>query len=151
MDSHKIWIANLNDLLTNHICQGLLKTYAEILRLCGGHKLKLSIQTAMEGISHLSSHKINSDYKVLLESLNLIGYTDINLNDLITNAYSSYALSALRSAGIKCDRLDVSLLNGPKQGAFIHEVYINVARNLWTRPDVLIDQNVPQLSRSSKR
>jgi hypothetical protein len=145
MDSHKIWIANLNDLLTNHVCQGLLKTYAEILRLCGGHKLKLSIQTAMEGISHLSSHKINSDYKVLLESLNRIGYTDTNLNDIITNAYSSYALSAIRSAGIKCDRLDASLLNGPKQGAFIHEVYINVARNLWTRPDVLIDQNVPQL------
>lgn len=145
MDSHKIWIANLNDLLTNHICQGLLKTYAEILRLCGGHKLKLSIQTAMEGISHLSSHKINSDYKVLLESLNRIGYTDTNLNDLISNAYSSYALSAIRSAGIKCDRLDASLLNGPKQGSFIHEVYINVARNLWTRPDILIDQNVPQL------
>jgi len=145
MESHKIWIANLNDLLTNHICQGLIKTYTEIHRLCGGHKLKLSIQTAMEGIAHLSTHKLNADYKVLLDSLIRIGYNETNLNDLVNNAYSSYALSALRSAGIKCDRLDTGLLNGPKKSAFIHEVYINVARHIWTRPDVLIEQNIPQL------
>jgi hypothetical protein len=145
MESHKIWIANLNDLLTNHVCQGLIKTYTEIHRLCGGHKLKLSIQTAMEGIAHLSAHKLNADYKVLIDSLVRIGYNETNLNELIGNAYSSYALSALRSAGIKCDRLDPSLLNGPRKSAFIHEVYINVARHIWTRPDVLIEQNIPQL------
>ncbi len=145
MESHKIWMANLQDMLLNHVCQGFLKTYAEIVRLCGGYKVKFSIQTAMEGISHLSAHKINSDYRVLLESLSKIGVTEKNLSDLITNSYTSYALTALRSAGIKCDSLDSSLLTGPYGGAFIHEVYINVARSIWMRPDVLIDQNVPQL------
>jgi hypothetical protein len=145
MESHKIWMANLQDMLLNHVCQGFLKTHAEIVRLCGGYKVKFSIQTAMEGISHLSAHKINSDYRVLLESLSKIGITEKNLSDLITNSYTSYSLTALRSAGIKCDSLDPSLLNGPYGGAFIHEVYINVARSLWMRPDVLIDQNVPQL------
>jgi hypothetical protein len=145
MESHRIWIANLQDMLMNHVCQGLLKTYSEILRLCGGHKIKYSIQTAMEGISHLTSHKINADYRILLESLSKIGYTEKNLNDLLMNSYSSYALSALKSAGIACEKLDPNLLTGPKSSAFIHEIYINVARNLWMRPDVLVDQNVPQL------
>jgi hypothetical protein len=106
MESHKIWIANLQDMLLNHVCQGFLKTYAEIVRLCQGYKVKFSIQTAMEGIAHLSSHKINSDYRVLLESLSKIGITEKNLNDLILNSYSSYALTAVRAAGMKCERLD---------------------------------------------
>jgi hypothetical protein len=150
MESHKIWIANLQDMLLNHVCQGFLKTHAEIVRLCGGYKLKVSIQTAMEGIAHLSAHKINSDYRVLIESLSNIGITEKNLNDLILNSYSSYALTAIRAAGIKCERLDPTLLNGPYNGPFIHEVYINVARNLWMRPDVLIDQNIPQLKQFVK-
>jgi hypothetical protein len=145
MESHRIWIANLQDMLMTHVCQGLLKTYSEILRLCGGHKIKYSIQTAMEGIAHLNSHKINADYRILLESLAKMGYVESNLNDLLLNAYSSYALSALKSAGIPCEKLDPELLTGPKGSSFIHEIYINIARNLWMRPDVLVDNNVPQL------
>ena len=135
MESHKIWIANLQDALMNHICQGFLKTYAEIVRLCGGHKLKISIQTVMEGIPHLSSHKIMSDYKVFLESV-----PQEKLNHLIRNCYLSYAKSALESTGIT-KTVSPHKLTGPIGSNFIHEVYINVARYIWMRPDVLIDRN----------
>lgn len=150
MESHKIWIANLQDMVMNHVCQGFIKTYNELFRMCKGHKIKISVQTAMEGIPHLSMHKINADYKILLESLFKINFDESNLTDLIKNCYSSYALSALNGAGIKCKKINAKYLTGPQGSAFIHEIYINVARVVWTQPNILIEKNMELLKLTVK-
>jgi hypothetical protein len=150
MESHKIWISNLQDMVMNHVCQGFLKTYNELFRMCKGHKIKISVQTAMEGIPHLSMHKINADYKILLESLNKINFDEQNLLDLIKNCYSSYAISALTGAGIKCEKINAKYLTGPQGSAFIHEIYINVARVIWTNPTILVEKNIELLKLTVK-
>jgi len=140
MESHKIWIAKLQDTLRAHIYNGLKVTLADVKGLSGGHTSSLapSVQVAMEGIPYIGSHILKVDYNILLEGLRAANKTEQEFNDIILKAYHGTAINAMKNAGLECDNFNLDYINGATGMEFVHQVYINTGRYIWYEPDILL-------------
>lgn len=147
MDNHKIWVSDLQDMLSNHIYTGLKKTFQEIKEMTRGHRLAIATQVAMEGIPTVGDIRIQQDYNIFVNSLKGINKTEQEYDSVLRSAYQSYALSALRGAGLQCDELNMNFIDGPMGKEFVHNIYINAAREIWRNPLLLINDDSVQLNR----
>jgi hypothetical protein len=131
---YQIWLEMLSDLITPHVFKGLTDVYSGVLRITCGVKTLIAFQLTLEGIKDLSNSKITADFNILAKKIVAQGYQATWFDDLIKNLFVNYAKTALKSAGVNWQDTPIALLEIPPGQQFVHQIYINSAREIWQNP-----------------
>ena len=128
-ESKNEWSARLVSILSFNIIQGINSIYKEAIRLCEESKEKnkylMTFQNLLSKIPDWSTTTIETERK-RIELVSGCKY----LEDLITCVHiiQLKALTCIR-VGLKQKKIDIDI---PSIDKFIHKVYINVARKLYS-------------------
>jgi hypothetical protein len=128
-ESKNEWSARLVSILSHNIIQGIKSIFLESLRLCEEseekNKYLMTFQNLLSKIPDWSSLTIETERK-RIETVSGCKY----LEDLITCVHiiQLKALTCIR-VGLKQKKIDIDI---PSIDKFIHKVYINVARKLYS-------------------
>lgn len=140
-ESKNEWCARLVNTLTPEIIQGLKSIFNEAWKLCEDNdeqdKYLMTFQTFLGRIPKWNSEIIETERKRICESSGC-GY----LEELITcvHVIQLKALSCVR-VGQKQKKVDIDV---PSVDVFIHKIYINVARKIYTNI-YLFEKNIAPL------
>lgn len=140
-ESKNEWCGRLLNILTPHILEGLKSIFEESLKLCKTNseldKYLMTFQNFISRIPKWSQTIIGEEINRIIERSGC-NY----LEDLITCVHiiQLKVLTAVR-VGQKQKKIDIDI---PKLDIFIHKVYINIARKIYTNV-YLFDINVPSL------
>jgi len=140
-DSRNEWCARLVNTLTPEIIQGLKSIFNEAWKLCQENdeldKYLMTFQTFLSRVPKWNSEIIETERKRICESSGC-GY----LEELITcvHVIQLKSLSCVR-VGQKQKKVDIDI---PSVDAFIHKIYINVARKIYTNI-YLFEKNIAPL------
>ena len=128
-ESKNEWSARLVSILSHNIIQGIKSIFLESLRLCEEseekNKYLMTFQNLLSKIPDWSTLTIETERK-RIETVSGCKY----LEDLITCVHiiQLKALTCIR-VGLKQKKIDIDI---PSIDKFIHKVYINVARKLYS-------------------
>ena len=128
-ESKNEWCARLVNILTPEVIHGLKSIFSEAWKLCQDNdeqdKYLMTFQTFLSRVPKWNSEIIENERKRIVESSGC-NY----LEDLITAVHiiQLKALSCVR-VGQKQKKIDINI---PSVDNFIHKVYINVARKIYT-------------------
>ena len=128
-ESKNEWCARLVNILTPAVIDGLKSIFKEALELCEENdeldKYLMTFQTFLSRIPKWNDSIIGEE-RVRIETFTKCGY----LEELITcvHVIQLKALTCVR-VGQKQKKIDIDI---PSADVFIHKVYINVARKLYT-------------------
>lgn len=140
-ESKNEWSARLITILTPLIIDGYKSILAESIDLCRKNnemdKYLMTFQNLVARIPKWNNTIIETERKRILDKSGCV-----YLEDLITCVHiiQLKILSAMR-VGQKQKKIDINI---PKIDDFIHKVYINVARKVYTNV-YLFEQNIPPL------
>ena len=140
-ESKNEWCARLVNTLTPEIIQGLKSIFNEAWKLCDDNdeldKYLMTFQTFLSRVPKWNSEIIETERKRICESSGC-SY----LEELITcvHVIQLKALSCVR-VGQKQKKVDIDV---PSIDAFIHKIYINVARKIYTNI-YLFEKNIAPL------
>ena len=140
-ESKNEWCARLVNTLTPTIIQGMKSIFLEAWKLCEENTQKdkylMTFQTFLRRVPEWNSSIIENEKKRIYETS---GCT--YLEELITCVHiiQLKALSCVR-VGQKQKKVDINI---PSVDDFIHKIYINVARKLYTTI-YLFEKNIPPL------
>jgi len=140
-ESKNEWCARLVNTLTPEIIQGLKSIFNEAWKLCEDNdeqdKYLMTFQTFLGRIPKWNNDIIETERKRICESSGC-GY----LEELITcvHVIQLKALSCVR-VGQKQKKVDIDV---PSVDVFIHKIYINVARKIYTNI-YLFEKNIAPL------
>ena len=140
-ESKNEWCARLVNTLTPEIIQGLKSIFNEAWKLCEDNdeqdKYLMTFQTFLGRIPKWNNQIIETERKRICESSGC-GY----LEELITcvHVIQLKALSCVR-VGQKQKKVDIDV---PSVDVFIHKIYINVARKIYTNI-YLFEKNIAPL------
>jgi hypothetical protein len=140
-ESKNEWCARLVNTITPEIIQGLKSIFNEAWKLCEDNdeldKYLMTFQTFLSRVPKWNSEIIETERKRICESSGC-GY----LEELITcvHVIQLKALSCVR-VGQKQKKVDIDV---PSVDAFIHKIYINVARKIYTNI-YLFEKNIAPL------
>ena len=129
IESKNEWCARLVNTITPEIIIGLRSIYNEAYKLCieneEENKYLMTFQTLLSGIPQWNTNTIENECKRIQDSTNC-SY----LEELITCVHIIHlkALTCVR-VGQKQKQIDIDI---PSLSNFIHKIYINVARKLYT-------------------
>lgn len=142
-ESKNEWSARLVSILSFNIIQGINSIYTEALRLCEENdeqnKYLMTFQNLLSKIPDWSTTTIETERK-RIETVSGCKY----LEDLITCVHiiQLKALTCIR-VGLKQKKIDIDI---PSIDKFIHKVYINVARKLYSNV-YLFEQDIYPLQK----
>ena len=142
-ESKNEWSARLVSILSFNIIQGINSIYIEALRLCEENdeqnKYLMTFQNLLSKIPDWSTTTIETERK-RIETVSGCKY----LEDLITCVHiiQLKALTCIR-VGLKQKKIDIDI---PSIDKFIHKVYINVARKLYSNV-YLFEQDIYPLQK----
>ena len=140
-ESKNEWCARLVNTLTPEIVQGLKSIFNESWKLCEDNdeldKYLMTFQTFLTRVPKWNSEIIETERKRICESSGC-GY----LEELITcvHVIQLKALSCVR-VGQKQKKVDIDV---PSIDTFVHKIYINVARKIYTNI-YLFEKNIAPL------
>jgi len=140
-ESKNEWCARLVNTITPEIIQGLKSIFNEAWKLCEDNdeldKYLMTFQTFLSRVPKWNAEIIETERKRICESSGC-GY----LEELITcvHVIQLKALSCVR-VGQKQKKVDIDI---PSVDAFIHKIYINVARKIYTNI-YLFEKNIAPL------
>jgi hypothetical protein len=140
-ESKNVWCARLVDTLTPGLIDGLKSIFKEALELCEENdetnKYLMTFQTFLSRIPKWNDSIIGKE-RERIETITKCGY----LEELITcvHVIQLKALSCVR-VGQKQKKIDINI---PSADVFIHNVYINIARKLYTNV-YLFETDLPPL------
>jgi len=140
-ESKNEWSARLITILTPLIIDGYKSILAESIDLCRKNnemdKYLMTFQNLVARIPKWNNTIIETERKRILDKSGCV-----YLEDLVTCVHiiQLKILSAMR-VGQKQKKIDINI---PKIDDFIHKVYINVARKVYTNV-YLFEQNIPPL------
>ena len=140
-ESKNEWCARLVNTLTPTIIQGIKSIFLEAWKLCEENTQKdkylMTFQTFLRRVPEWNSSIIENEKKRIYE-ISGCSY----LEELITCVHiiQLKALSCVR-VGQKQKKVDINI---PSVDDFIHKIYINVARKLYTTI-YLFEKNIPPL------
>lgn len=140
-ESKNEWCIRLNNILTPAIIQGIKSIYDESCQLCATNKESdkylMTFQTFLTRIPKWNNVIIENERKRIIESCG-ISY----LEDLITCVHiiQLKMLSCIR-VGQTQKKIDIDI---PPIDTFIHKVYINAARKIYTNV-YLFEKNIQPL------
>ena len=129
IESKNEWCVRLVTILTPHITEGIKSVFDEAYKMCFDNeeesKYLMTFQNLLNNIPKWSSQVIDEE-KIRIQNASCCNY----LEDLIMCVHISQLKSLTASrAGIKQKKVDIDI---PNLDSFIHKVYINVARKLYT-------------------
>jgi hypothetical protein len=142
IESKNEWSARLVNILTPCIIEGINSIFHEANRLCEENdeheKYLMTFQNLLNNIPKWSEEIIDNEKSRILENTYCI-----YLEDLITCVHI-LQLKALTCArvGTKQKKIDINI---PSVNQFIHKLYINVARKIYTNV-YLFEKNIEPLS-----
>ena len=142
-ESKNEWSARLVSILSFNIIQGINSIYTEALRLCEANEEKnkylMTFQNLLSKIPDWSTTTVETERK-RIEVVSGCKY----LEDLITCVHiiQLKALTCIR-VGLKQKKIDIDI---PSIDKFIHKVYINVARKLYSNV-YLFEQDIYPLQK----
>tara|TARA_Y100000389_G_C17456876_1_gene518710 strand:+ start:909 stop:1898 length:990 start_codon:yes stop_codon:yes gene_type:complete len=142
IESKNEWSARLVNVLTPCIIEGINSIFQEAIRLCEendeSEKYLMTFQNLLNNIPKWSEEIVNNEKSRILENTHCI-----YLEDLITCVHI-LQLKALTCArvGTKQKKIDINI---PSVNQFIHKLYINVARKIYTNV-YLFEKNIQPLS-----
>ena len=128
-ESKNEWCARLVSILTNHINEGINSIYGEAVKLCSAekenNKYLMTFQNLLSTIPNWNTTTIEIERK-RIETASGCKY----LEDLITCVHiiQLKALTCIR-VGQKQKKINIDI---PSLDKFIHQIYINIARKLYT-------------------
>ena len=128
-DSKNEWCSRLINLLTPAIIEGLRSIFTEAWNLCNENdedeKYLMTFQTFLSRVPKWNESIIEAE-RVRIEETTNCGY----LEELITCVHiiQLKALTCVR-VGTEQKKVDINI---PSRNEFIHRVYINAARKLYT-------------------
>ena len=140
-ESKNEWCARLVNTITPEIIQGLKSIFNEAWKLCEDNdeldKYLMTFQTFLSRVPKWNSEIIETERKRICESSGCV-----YLEELITcvHVIQLKALSCVR-VGQKQKKVDIDV---PSVDAFIHKIYINVARKIYTNI-YLFEKNIAPL------
>lgn len=140
-ESKNEWCIRLNNILTPAIIQGIKSIYDESCQLCATNKESdkylMTFQTFLTRIPKWNNVIVENERKRIIESCG-ISY----LEDLITCVHiiQLKMLSCIR-VGQTQKKIDIDI---PPIDTFIHKVYINAARKIYTNV-YLFEKNIQPL------
>ena len=142
IESKNEWSARLVNVLTPCIIEGINSIFQEAIRLCEENdedeKYLMTFQNLLNNIPKWSEEIVDNEKSRILENTHCI-----YLEDLITCVHI-LQLKALTCArvGTKQKKIDINI---PSVNQFIHKLYINVARKIYTNV-YLFEKNIQPLS-----
>jgi|TARA_B110000858_G_scaffold85911_3_gene99337 hypothetical protein len=142
IESKNEWSVRLVNVLTPCIIEGINSIFQEANRLCEendeSEKYLMTFQNLLNNIPKWSDEIVNNEKSRILENTHCI-----YLEDLITCVHI-LQLKALTCArvGTKQKKIDINI---PSVNQFIHKLYINVARKIYTNV-YLFEKNIQPLS-----
>ena len=142
-ESKNEWSARLVSILSFNIIQGINSIYTEAVRLCEENEEKnkylMTFQNLLSKIPDWSTTTVETERK-RIELVSGCKY----LEDLITCVHiiQLKALTCIR-VGLKQKKIDIDI---PSIDKFIHKVYINVARKLYSNV-YLFEQDIYPLQK----
>ena len=128
-ESKNEWCARLVSLLTTHINEGINSIFDEAIKLCAENdeenKYLMTFQNLLSTIPNWNSTTIETERK-RIETTSGCKY----LEDLITCVHiiQLKALTCIR-VGQKQKKINIDI---PSLDKFVHQIYINIARKLYT-------------------
>ena len=140
-ESKNEWCARLVNTITPEIIQGLKSIFNEAWKLCEDNdeldKYLMTFQTFLTRVPKWNTEIIETERKRICESSGCV-----YLEELITcvHVIQLKALSCVR-VGQKQKKVDIDV---PSVDAFIHKIYINVARKIYTNI-YLFEKNIAPL------
>jgi len=140
-DSKNEWCARLLTVLTPEIIKGLKSIFKESWELCieneEDDKYLMTFQTFLSRIPQWNQTMIENERKRIEES-SKCGY----LEDLVSCVHIIHlkSLTCIR-VGEKQKKVDIDI---PNIDSFIHKIYINIARKIYTNI-YLFERNIPPL------
>jgi len=141
-ESKNEWCGRLLNILTPLIIEGLKSIFSESTKLCSANgemdKYLMTFQNFISRIPKWSQTIIEQEKERIIEKSNC-SY----LEDLITCVHiiQLKVLTAVR-VGQKQKKIDIEI---PKLDVFIHKIYINIARKVYTNV-YLFEINIPALT-----
>ena len=141
-ESKNEWVSRLVTILTPHIIDGFRQIYTESYKLCLENdeedKYLMTFQNFVARIPKWNESIIQSEVNRIIENSSC-GY----IEDLITcvHVIQLKALTCVR-VGQAQKKIDINI---PKLKDFIHKVYIQSARKIYTNI-YLFEKNIPPLS-----
>ena len=131
IEAKNLAIENIQDMLKDHIYNGILIIYNTALDRNKSETLKL-FQKSLSSIRTSSDYVLKEDYKFLCQSLVKIGRSEQELTTNIENIFLCYAKLALIGRGFDTTKkLKVTDLDIPTNIYFLHQSYINSAREIY--------------------
>ena len=140
-ESKNEWCARLVNTITPEIIQGLKSIFNEAWKLCEDNdeldKYLMTFQTFLTRVPKWNTEIIETERKRICESSGCV-----YLEELITcvHVIQLKALSCVR-VGQKQKKVDIDV---PSVDAFIHKIYVNVARKIYTNI-YLFEKNIAPL------
>ena len=140
-ESKNEWCSRLVSILTSSIITGVLSIYKEALRMCDENdqedKYLMTFQNLLTRVPEWNPTIVETERK-RIEHESRCKY----LEDLVTCVHiiQLKALTCIR-VGQKQKKIDLDI---PSIDKFIHKVYINTARKLYTN-SYLFEKNIPSL------
>ena len=128
-ESKNEWVSRLVNVVTPHIVEGLKSMFTDSFKLCiennEEEKYLMTFQNFLTRVPKWNDNIIENEVKRIIESSNC-SY----IEDLITCVHivQLKTLTCIR-VGQKQKKIDIDI---PKINDFIHKVYINVARKVYT-------------------
>jgi hypothetical protein len=140
-ESKNEWCSRLVSILTGSIITGIMSIYKEALRMCDDNdqqdKYLMTFQNLLTRVPEWNPNIVETERK-RIEHETRCKY----LEDLVTCVHiiQLKALTCIR-VGQKQKKIDLDI---PSIDKFIHKVYINTARKLYTN-SYLFEKNIPPL------
>ena len=140
-ESKNEWCSRLVSILTSSVITGIMSIYKEALRMCDENhqedKYLMTFQNLLTRVPEWNPNIVETERK-RIEHESRCKY----LEDLVTCVHiiQLKALTCIR-VGQKQKKIDLDI---PSIDKFIHKVYINTARKLYTN-SYLFEKNIPPL------
>jgi len=147
-ESRNEWCSRLITILTPHIIEGLRSIFDEAWKLCVENdeksKYLMTFQNFLTRVPKWNQTIIEEECKRIINKSNC-GY----IEDLITCVHiiQLKTLSCMR-VGSKQKKVNINI---PSLGEFIHKVYVNVARKVYTNVYLFEKDNTPLQSQRHSR
>ena len=142
-ESKNEWCARLLNLLTPHFLSGINSVYNESVSICETNKERnkylMTFQNFLSRIPHWNSHIIENERERIIEASECH-----YLEDLITCIYI-IQLKMLSCMRVSHENKKIDL-NIPSLDTFIHTVYINIAKKVYTNV-YLFEENVEAMTK----
>ena len=142
-ESKNEWCARLLNLMTPHFLSGINSVYNESVSICETNKERnkylMTFQNFLSRIPHWNGHIIENERERIIEASECH-----YLEDLITCIYI-IQLKMLSCMRVSHENKKIDL-NIPSLDTFIHTVYINIAKKVYTNV-YLFEENVEAMTK----